>query len=478
MTPLCVDLDGTLSHSDLLYEGFLNALRNKPALILLMPVILILKGKAALKNFLAKNSSLKLEELRWNESVLKLIAERRAVGDEVYLTTAADKVIAENVASYHGFFNGVFSSDGVTNLKGHRKAEVLINRFGKEAFDYVGDHKVDAPIFRGARRGFLVGSNTLLNSFLAAGVTNLTLLDDRSLSLREAFKIWRKQLRVHQWAKNILLFAPILLAQLLLMREPLMNTFFGFIAFSLAASSVYLTNDLLDLPADRQHRTKRFRPLAAGLVSLRQALVTSFFLIVLALLLGSVVNLRFLLILLTYYIITLTYSLSLKRVALVDILTLASLYTIRILAGGATAEVILSPWLLAFSLSMFLSLGAVKRFVELFALPMQDPNEQILGRGYQRQDLELIRSLGVASGVSSVVILSLYVTSPEVTLLYHRPWLLLLACPLVLFWILRVWLLAGRNVLDEDPVLFAIHDRLSIIIGIFTLLVLFLATVI
>jgi 4-hydroxybenzoate polyprenyltransferase len=238
----------------------------------------------------------------------------------------------------------------------------------------------------------------------------------------------------------------------------------AFLAFSLVASAVYLMNDLVDLPADRQHRYKRLRPLARGELSIVAALGAVPILLGAAGALAALLPPEFGYFLMVYFVTTVAYSLRLKQIVLVDILVLASLYTVRIMAGGAAIEVPVSQWLLGFSMFLFFSLACVKRFSEL-RLARKNNESSTRGRGYLASDLEQVAMFGVASGYLSVLVLALYVSSGDVTDLYRSPGYLWLLCPLVLYWISRVWLLAHRGELHDDPIVFALRDRASYLVG-------------
>lgn len=287
-------------------------------------------------------------------------------------------------------------------------------------------------------------------------------------------RVFFKAIRVHQWVKNLLLFVPLVMAHEQGNVQLLLKTSIAFFSFCLCASSVYLLNDILDLEADRQHAKKRFRPLASG----QMAITTAMTLIPLFLVLSGIITLwlptDFLYVLALYFVITLAYSFLLKQLVLVDIITLAMLYTIRILAGGHAAGVVVSQWLLTFSMFFFVSLACVKRFAELWAL-RKDNRESAAGRGYGVRDLEQVAQLGSACGSISVLVMALYISGKDVSKLYSSPDRLWLICPLLLYWISRVWLLAYRGELDEDPIVFALSDRTSYVVGLLAALIMFAA---
>jgi 4-hydroxybenzoate polyprenyltransferase len=288
---------------------------------------------------------------------------------------------------------------------------------------------------------------------------------------KSQFKLWLRALRLHQWVKNTLMFVPLVLAHQLFDFERVQTLIIGFMAFNICASSVYILNDLLDLAADRQHPSKKHRPFAAGDLPLMLGVVVWPFLITAGFALAIYASPAFAMVLAGYYLLTLAYSFDLKRRPLVDVFALASLYTIRIVAGAVVASVVLSPWLLGFSIFIFLSLAIVKRVAELHSVRERGISD-VAGRGYHIEDLAMLEILGVAAGYASVVVLALYVSAPESRLLYAHHQVLWLFAPLVLFWISRVWLLTHRGEMHDDPIVFALKDAPSRIVGLIAVLVL------
>jgi len=352
----------------------------------------------------------------------------------------------------------VHGSDGAVNLKGESKAGFLAGLLGKGNFDYMGDSSSDLPVWQAARAAYIVGSQRLAQK--AARTTPVVRFFESS---SPSFVTWLRSLRVLHWIKNLLVFLPVLLAH----RTDMVawrNSLFGFLLFGGCASGLYILNDLLDLHSDRLHPSKNRRPFAAGEFPLWVGVIESTLLIGSTLLISFFVDLRFAATLLAYAVLTIAYSWKLKKIPLLDVFILSSFYTIRIWAGGFIASTAVSEWLTAFSLFFFLSLAMAKRHSELQSASrlVEEGNS---GRGYVLSDRELIAMFGIAGSFASVVILCLYARSPEVSVLYRNPGHLLWLCPLVLYWLSRVWLLAGRGELDDDPVLFAVRDRTSWILG-------------
>lgn len=277
---------------------------------------------------------------------------------------------------------------------------------------------------------------------------------------------WLKALRVHQWIKNLLVLVPLLAAHRYGEWPLLQSAMIAFLAFSLCASSVYILNDILDVADDRLHPTKRNRPFASGRLSAKAgAFVAPLLLIVAFVLAFLCLPMNFLGVLAAYYAVTLAYSVQLKRRMVFDVVALASLYTLRIVAGAAAVGVPLSFWLLALSMFMFLSLALVKRYAELFQIRAAGGEEKARGRGYYSSDLEMIASLGAASGYMSVMVLALYINDARTEELYSNVKVIWLACPLLLTWITRMWMMTHRGFMNDDPVVFAIRDRISLALG-------------
>ena len=457
---LCVDLDGTLIRGNVLWECVLVLLKSRPITLLLLPFWL-LAGRASLKRHLAARTHLNPARLPYREQVLELIQQEKATGRRVALVTAADRELAEAIASYLGLFDEVHASDGKLNLKGANKAAFLAQHFIQTGFDYVGDSAADVEVWRNARAAYVVGNEARAKQ--AAAVTTLKGTIQSRASFRtsfgSSFRAWTNALRGHHWAKNLLLFLPIALSHNLAV-EPIVRTLTGFALYGLCASGLYILNDLLDLHSDREHPWKKERPFAAGDISIPQGLLASLILLSSALGLGFLLNAKFGFALIGYATLTMLYSLYLKKIALLDVFVLSSFYSFRILAGALISATPLSQWFLAFSMFFFLSLAMAKRYSELLhASDLVSAGNS--GRGYHTGDRELLLSLGVGSSFSAVVIFSLYVQSQDVRLLYSSPEFLLLLCPIVLYWLSRNWLLAHRGELKEDPVTLAIRDPVS-----------------
>lgn len=456
--PLCVDLDGTLLRSDLLLESTLALLARRPWLLLALPVWL-LRGKARLKREIASRVAIDAAHLPYDERVLSLLRDqpqRRRV-----LCTASDESLARAVAAHLGCFDEVLASDGERNLSGRGKAEALVARFGERGFDYAGNARVDLAVWARAHGAVVVNAGPALARAAGQRCELLAHLPDTGGGL----KAWLRALRLHQWLKNLLVFIPLLASHRFMEPEGVLAAVAGFVAFGLCASGVYVLNDLLDLPSDRQHPRKRLRPFASGALPLLPGIVLAPVLALAGLALAWITEPRFAAVLAVYYLMTLGYSLRFKRVAMLDVMLLAMLYTLRIIGGTAVIGAALSFWLLAFSMFIFLSLALLKRYVELSAM-LAEGKLTAAGRGYGVDDLPLLQSLGGSAGYLAVLVLALYINSPESIALYSRPQVLWLLCPLVLYWVSRTWVVAHRGGMDDDPVVFAATDRVSQFVGL------------
>ncbi|MBK1647549.1 UbiA family prenyltransferase [Rhabdochromatium marinum] len=459
--PLVVDLDGTLLRSDLLLETGLAFVRAHPARAW-QPLLWLTQGKARLKEGLALATSLDVRQLPYDPAVIELIEAERRKGREVLLATASHHTLAERVAEHLHLFDDVIASDAKRNLAAERKREALIHRFGDGGFDYAGNARDDLPVWQAARYAYVVNPQRSLERHMQS-------LDRIAATIRShqpTLGDWFKALRLHQWSKNLLIFVPLLAAHRFDELGLLVQGMLAFVLFGLCASSVYLLNDLLDLEDDRHHATKRHRPFAAGRLSLHSGLLAIPVLLLTAFL-GAwwLLPQAFIAVLALYYALTLAYSLVLKRQIVIDVITLASLYTLRIIAGAAALAIPLTFWMLAFSMFMFLSLALVKRYAELRQARVKGRTNQARGRGYYPDDLEMLASLGASSGYVAVMVLALYINDLSATTLYRQPEVIWLACPLLLLWISRVWMLTHRGQMHDDPVVFAIRDRMSLIIG-------------
>lgn len=469
--PLIVDLDGTLLRSDLLYETSMAYARRRP-LQLLKPFAWLSKGKAALKGGLAAATHIDVSVLPYDAQVIELIESERRIGRRIILATASHYTLAEKISEHLQLFDQVLASDGKCNLSAHKKRDLLVEYFGEKGFDYIGNSQDDIPVWAVAKRAYVVNPDAGVERRAREHGNVEQVIKSNAAGARD----WLKALRLHQWLKNILIFVPLLAAHKLADLELLWYGILAFVFFGLCASSVYVLNDLLDLADDRHHHSKRHRPFAVGRLSIKSGLIVFPILLSVSFIGAAVLlSVEFVGVLLAYYAFTLLYSLWLKRQVAVDVIALALLYTIRIIAGAAAFGLALTFWILAFSMFIFLSLALVKRYSELREARSQGNTSKTRGRGYYPDDLEMISSLGAASGYLAVMVLALYLHDQTTTALYSKPQFIWLACPLLLFWITRVWLLTHRGQMHDDPVEFAIRDRISQVVGLLFCLVFWVA---
>ncbi len=482
--PLCVDLDGTLVRSDTLIDSTLALARQSPLQLLKLPGWLR-GGKAALKRHLTQAVELDVVHLPYNQKLMRYLEEQHAAGRPLYLATAADRVLADRVAAHVGLFSGVLASDGAHNLAGANKLAAFQKRF-PAGFCYIGNASADLPLLGACAAS---GAEVLVANptrGLAAGLRAAGIVPTRSFVERASpLRAWMKAIRLHQWAKNILIFLPLVLAHVRAIGL-LAGAVVAFLSFGLCASATYIINDLLDVEADRMHPRKRKRPFASGdLSAIYGVIVVGLFFVcatLLAIAVPYVVRAlspqlalsepySFLGWLLLYTVTTLAYSLRWKRALLIDVIVLSGLYTIRILAGSAATGVEVSTWLAGFSIFFFLSLAFVKRFAELESLRARG-GVTSKGRGYHVEDIEQLRSFGSSSAYASVVVFTLYISNlSNAHELYRHSTRLWLLVPVLLLWLSRLWLLASRGQLDEDPVVYAITDKRSLALGALVVLI-------
>ena len=448
--PLCVDLDGTLVATDTLWEGLASVLIRRPWLVFAV-IGWIFAGKAVLKREVAARYQSKGGDWPYRAEVIERIRLARASGQPVWLVTGAAESTATAIAEHLGLFDRVLHSSDTENLTSRRKRERLVGLCGDGGFDYAGNSADDVAVFDAARRAIIVAPDTAARRWGARNNAEvLPLAQNSPIAILKA-------IRVHQWLKNVLIAVPLILNHEYAVAQLVLAVFAAFFSFSFLASAVYIINDIADLANDRQHPRKRRRPLASGAVSIPVISVTAAALLFASVGLASLLPPMFWAVLSLYAVITTAYTFVLKRKLLVDVFTLAGLYTVRIIAGAAATGVDLSFWLLAFSIFFFLSLALVKRYVELDDLA--DEGEiQLKGRSYLGHDKDMIGQAGVASAFSAAMVLALYVDSKEVASMYPQPALLWPLCPLILYMLLRIWILARRSQMHEDPVVFIMRD--------------------
>ncbi|MCQ8182737.1 UbiA family prenyltransferase [Methylomonas sp. SURF-1] len=451
LAPLVVDLDGTLIRTDTLVESIILLLKRKPLCLILM-VFWLLSGRAYFKSRIANSVELDVRLLPYRDDLLEYLQAAKNTGRHLILATAAHKTVAERVAAHLGFFDMVLGSDGSVNLKGRVKLAAIQSSVGPE-FVYAGDSGADLPIWQQAQAAILVNSPARV-----ARVVRATCSVEREFfETGNRFYLWIRAMRVHQWLKNLLLFVPLLTAFSFREYEKIAMALCGFFAFSLAASATYMGNDMWDLESDRRHPRKKSRPFACGSLPLIQGLVVAAAFLSLGLLLAFKVSLAFMSILVVYLIVTTSYTWCLKTYVLIDVLVLSLLYSLRIFAGSVAADVLVSFWLLAFSVFIFFSLALVKRCSELLILEQQG-RSRTNGRDYQVSDLVVLWPLGVGSALSSVVVFGLFICANETQARYATPNGLWLVAVGITYWLSRLWIKTSRGEMDDDPLVFAVRD--------------------
>ena len=465
--PLVVDVDGTLAATDLLVEGSIRLLATSP-LGFLRAARRGLRGRAALKRAVCRSGALPPSSVVLNPAIVAEIEAAKQSGRPVWLASGADELAVEPLAKRVGA-DGFLASDGEHNLVGSAKAHALVERFGENGFDYVGNDWRDLPVWRRARRAVSVGASSRLKRKI------LDLDRDARVipGLGGPFDYLRT-LRPHQWVKNALVFVPPVAAHAV---DPITYLWAAgaFVVLSLVASSGYVLNDIVDVGHDREHPSKRHRPLASGKVCFLPLAGAGLVLAAVGVVASFLISASMGACAVLYLMLAIAYSLRLKRAIVIDVIVLASLYVVRVVAGGVAAGTAVSAWLLAFSLFVFLALAIVKRRTEL-ANVEGGRQGAVLGRGYRVSDAAVMTMLGAASAVGAVIVLALYLQSPEVATGYEHPDLLWLTCPVLLYWLGRLLLLADRGAVDDDPIMFAVRDRTSWLAGFLVVAIAAIAT--
>jgi len=472
--PIVVDLDGTLIKTDLLFESANQFLASKP-LAFGQLLVWLFKGRSHLKAQLAEQFFLDPAALPYNLTLLTWLRNQAELGVPIYLATASNQVLADIIAKHLGFFTGVFASDSEVNLKAERKRDLLVQQFGHQGFEYIGNEAADFVVWQAAKHAHVVTNSPAL---LAKVASQGNLSEVFALDQPRKVSAILKEMRIYQWVKNALIFIPLIGAHQL--GDPLgwVQATIAFFAFCFCASAVYLLNDVVDIENDRKHASKRFRPFAAGHLSILVGWVLWPILLILSFILAVLfLPNAFAFVLAIYFLITVAYSFVLKRYVILDVLVLAGLYTIRILAGAVAVSVPVSFWLLTFSMFLFLSLAFVKRFSELKTVQVQGFVGKLAGRGYAADDLEVVSTMGVAAGYLSILVLAFYIQDSYTAVLYRTPQIIWLACPLLLYWVSRIWVITHRGNMTDDPIIFAIKDRTSWIIAACFILIFIFASV-
>jgi 4-hydroxybenzoate polyprenyltransferase len=464
LKPLVVDLDGTLIRSDLLVESAFAHVGSDPWRVVGL-LSAMRRGKAALKAEIAAETDIDVSRLPYDEDVVSLIQQRRSAGSEVYLASASNERYVKAVADHLGLFDGWLASDDKENLSSGAKARRLVEAFGEGGFDYIGNGRADLAVWNVAHQCIAVRASPGVRSKLRSMDPDAKVIEDGTRGTRA----WIKLLRVHQWTKNALVFVPLVTAQRFDL-SAFGEAIGAFFAFSLAASAIYILNDLVDLDADRKHPSKKRRPLAAGTVPITKAMVLVPALLGVAFAGALAISPALAGVLLAYVSLTTAYTFVLKRKMMVDVLALAALYSIRVVGGAVAIPVRMSEWLLAFSMFIFTALALIKRYIELAARIDKDLSDPT-NRNYRKSDLDIVAALTAAAGFNAVTVFALYISSDAVRPLYRHSEALWLICPILMYWLGRALMMAHRRLMDDDPIVFALRDRNSYIaLGLISLI--------
>lgn len=453
-TVIC-DLDDTLLRTDLLFESVLKLIRTKPWLIIKLPGW-FLKGKAHAKAAIAQHVKLDPALLPYRDDVLRLVKARRQAGAKTVLLSASNQELVSSISNYCQCFDDAGGSSDSINLKGKQKLAWIESRY-PGPFEYIGDSSADIPIWKKSAHAVLINPSSSTTSKLKSLGTSCEVLDDRPNLVR----LITKQLRVNQWVKNILIAVPLISAHKITDLDLLAKTILAMISFSMIASMVYVMNDMLDVENDRKHPTKKERPFASGKLPIKTGFFLAPILGVASFAVASLLGWKFSGVIAIYFIVNIIYSIRLKEEVMLDVVTLASFYTMRLMAGSAATDIIISQWLLSFSTFFFLGLAMVKRYTELLRIVSRNHNA-LHGRGYTGEDKIPVLVMGITCSMLSILILALFFASPDVQVLYREPYRLWMLAPILLFWTGRIWLLTQRGQVDDDPVVFAMKDKVSL----------------
>jgi 4-hydroxybenzoate polyprenyltransferase len=464
--PLYVDLDGTLTLADVTFESIVAYIKKNPLNVFLI-LFWLLKGRSFCKRQVAHRVQMDTSSLPLEKHFWEYLKEEHAKGRKLILASASDEILVKPIANRLEIFCDVIAGQGQENISGKNKLNKIKEHVGDAEFAYAGNSNVDFEVWVGANEQIVVSNS---RHFISRVKTRFPEAHD--FFSAKNYPSYLSILRPHQWVKNVLVFAPLILAHRIFELSLILVSIQAFIAFSLCASAVYTVNDLFDIEADRLHKRKRARPFASGEVQVKFGLLLAPALFFISFILALQINHAFFICLAIYFAVTFAYSSKLKQVAIIDIIILALLYTLRIIAGGAATVVPVSQWLMSFSLFLFLSLACIKRFSELYF--QSDNGEKLPGRGYSKSDLNAIAAFGISSAYISMLVLVFYVNSKEVTALYLKQEVLWLLCPVLLYWISRMWLKTWRGEVHDDPIVYALKDPTSYcVVMIIGLLLLF-----
>jgi 4-hydroxybenzoate polyprenyltransferase len=465
---IAIDLNGTLLKTDSLWEMFFKAISQGN----FYPLLWILSGRTIFKNKLANLIDLDLDFLPWNNDVIELASKNYTLGRQIWLATAADKAFAIKVVHHFPFFTNYIASDINHNLIGQAKSIELTKLFGQKGFIYVGNSSADLKVWEAASEAVVVGDQVLTHrvKLVNQKVTILTHTNSNLFTLRSILKL----IRIHQWSKNILLFVPLIMAHLFNW-PALLDALFSFLAFCFFSSCGYILNDLLDIESDRRHQEKRLRPFAAGTIDPAKGAFLCIFTFIYGLIFSLSVSSNFLICSLIYLLLSIIYSIKLKTMIIIDITILTLLYTLRIFSGGIALNAITSQWLLSFSFFIFAALSLIKRLGEIKKLSY-DGLISKTRRPYNAEDAIFFLTLTSGCICSAVLTLAIYVGDELAFTQYRTPKILLLICPILFFWLIRLLKLANEGKMPYDPIFFILKDKTSLICLVLSIILYLIAT--
>ena len=454
---LIVNLDKTLINSNIFHEIFLSAC-SKNWRVLFKFFIWFLCRKKNLKEKLNSYSDINVKCLPYNKGVLRYIRQHQKEGGFTTLLVESNKDVAKKIVEYLKLSNVIkISSSKKISLNKNPKENFLKNRYGFKKYDFMGSSLNDLPFWKNANKAISVGANSI--TARACNQINSNYHHIKLHSAKNTFFTFIKAMRAYHWIKNLIIFIPMLAAHQIT-TDNFISSFYAFIVFSLVASSVYIINDLLDLNTDRIHQYKKFRPIASGIISIKEAFIFFQILFFIGIIFSFLIGFSFLVLIIAYYTLTFLYSLILKKIIILDISILALFYTIRIFAGSITTQIEISFWLFVFSIFFFLSLAALKRQSELVDLKNKKKTN-ILRRGYNVKDLSMINIISFCSGFASILVAMFYINSTAAIVLNAKPWTLWFAYIILIFWLIRMFFSSINGKINVDPIIYAIYDNLS-----------------
>ena len=456
---IIVDLDGTLLKTDMLCEAVVAKISKNFKETINILKVLLLNNRLEFKNYAFKDNTIDINTLPFNQEVISKVKKLKKSGNKIYLVTASPTNIAIKINEALKIFDNVYGSTDEVNLKGEEKKKLLNKLFGKKNYHYFGNSKEDLHVWKDSGYAYLVNV-----SFKIKNKVNDIRIPFESIETKKSkFEIFKSVIRIKQWIKNILIFVPLIAAQAFTL-ENYIQCLYAFVSFSMIASGVYIFNDLLDIRVDRHHEIKKNRVFASGEMQLETGFVIGVLLWIIGFILTSAINTSFLWALVVYSILTSLYSIKLKKIPIIDLCTLSILYTLRIWSGSVANEIQLSVWLLALSIFLFYSLACVKRLGEL-------SNNKLTGRltikdrGYDIKDIPIVQSMAVSTGNAATIVFALYLNSTEIVKYYSYPPALWVIWLVLLYWVNYIIFMANRGKINEDPVIFAIKNKISIICG-------------